>query len=381
MADRDVLQRRVAVSEATRHAVHRQFGEAALCAGNGDDVCVALEIVERLRGHQVSGVDLAALQRGDHRVAVTEHSEDDLVDGGLALPVVRVGHHRPLLVGLAFLERERAGADAIERVVGRDVVDRAGVRLPDVPRQDVHIHGRQLGVRHGRHDGERDVVDGGGRQVGGGGEVVGPLLVARGVDRPCNVVGGQRLTVAPLQPGAQVVGEGEAVVAGLPLLGEPGDGREVVGSFVGERRVLQVPQFVRGHRVAHRRVGAVDILQEPHRQRHRVSRRRRRRRRNNRGTQCHRRQCSSQEPTNHRCSPHDMFSPRAGRNAAPSFSQCWHSCKVRRAGRVQRRPSRHQVPIEEPLKTPVEVEEGFRAQQAVPLGGVGDVLELLAFSP
>ena len=53
----------------------------------------------------------------------------------------------------------------------------------------------------------------------------------------------------------------EAVVAAFPRLGEPGDGGEVVGRLVGERRVLQVPQLVGRNRVTDGRVRAVDGLQ------------------------------------------------------------------------------------------------------------------------
>ena len=53
------------------------------------------------------------------------------------------------------------------------------------------------------------------------------LAVAHPVERVGDVLGGQRLAVRPLQPGAQVVGPGQPVVGGLPALGQRRLGAEV----------------------------------------------------------------------------------------------------------------------------------------------------------
>ncbi len=91
-------------------------------------------------------------------------------------------------------------------------------------------------------------------------EVVEPLLLARGVDRPGDVLGSERLAVRPLHVRAELVGPGLPVLRALPRLGERGDDREVAGRLVGERRVLDVPGLVGGDRDPDQRAHAVDAL-------------------------------------------------------------------------------------------------------------------------
>ena len=151
---------------------------------------------------------------------VGEDAEDDLVHGRLlAVPVGVLGH--PDELALPDLgDRERARPHAVLPVV---LVDRLGVvLLVDVLRDDVDVHDRQLGIRHRAGDLDRPLVDDLGVEVGGRADVVDPLLVTGAVDRVGDVLGGQRLAVAPLQAFPQRVGHGEAVVADLPGLGQPG---------------------------------------------------------------------------------------------------------------------------------------------------------------
>ena len=68
-------------------------------------------------GDVLGRVELARLERGDHRVGVVEHAEHDLVDRRPAAPVVRVGLEARELALLELLEHERAGADAVLGVV------------------------------------------------------------------------------------------------------------------------------------------------------------------------------------------------------------------------------------------------------------------------
>ena len=261
LTDPDVLQRRVAVTDATGAGVHGQLVEAALLALHDLDVRVLLEALDAARGDVVGGVDLALFQRGDHGVGVGEHPEDDPVDRRLAAPVVGVGLHGPVLAPAQLGQGVGAGADAVGRLVGPELV--GGDVLVDVLGDDVDVHGGQLGVRHRRGDLEGHVVDGRGVEVLGRGEVVEPLLVPGPVDRVGDVLGGEGLTVGPLEAFAEVVGVGEAVVGGLPRLGQAGDGLEVVGRLVGQRGVLEVPDLVGRDRVAHGDVGRVDLLGEP----------------------------------------------------------------------------------------------------------------------
>ena len=67
-------------------AVDADLGEAALLTLQRDDPLGRLEALEGTRRHVVGGVDLTALERGDHRVGVVEEAEDDLVDRAACRP-------------------------------------------------------------------------------------------------------------------------------------------------------------------------------------------------------------------------------------------------------------------------------------------------------
>jgi hypothetical protein len=245
-------------------AVHPELVEAALLAADRGDVLLLLQLQEAVRRRLADGVELAAAQRGDHRVGVVELAEDDAVDARLALPVARVRLERPELALLDAVEPIRARADAVAR---RVLADRVLVVLrPDVLRQDVDVHHRQLRIgdrglqddrlRVGRRRG--DVRD----RLG----VVQPLLATGAVDRVGDVVEGQPLAVGPLEVRAQLVSPGALVGRGRPRRREARDRREVLRRLVGERRVLEVPELVRRHRDADGRVGAVEVLLEPDRE-------------------------------------------------------------------------------------------------------------------
>ncbi len=242
-------------------AVDRELVEPALLADDDHDALRGAEALDRVVRNVVRDVDLAALQCGHHRVGVVEDPEDDLVDLWRPAPVARVRLHRPELPALRLLEDERAGADVVDPVVLLDLV--LVVLLPDVLREDVDVHRRELRVVDLARDLDgarverlrRDVLDGRG--------VVVPLLVARSVDRVHDVLRGQRRAVRPLETLAKLVGVGLAVLGSLPRLGEAGDGPEVVRCLVGQGRVLEVPHVVVRDLDADHRVEAVVRLGDP----------------------------------------------------------------------------------------------------------------------
>ena len=256
--------RRVELGRVTRRlvrvAVQHEVVEATLLALDADDALGRRELRERRRGHVVRGVELAALQRGDHGVGVPEDAEDDLVDRDLAPPEARVRLHPPELPLLPLLELERAGGDIVDGRVRPDVV-RAHL-LVDVLRQDVHGEARKLRIVDAGRDHHRAVVRRLRLEIGRGRRVVQPLLVARAVDGVRDVLRGQRRSVGPLEPFAQRVGPGLSVL-GAPGLGEAGGRREVRRGEIGERRVANRVELVRRHELGDRRIGSVEILREP----------------------------------------------------------------------------------------------------------------------
>ncbi len=242
--------------------VEGQFVEAALLSLDHGYLGVLPQAFDAVGGDVVGGIDLAPLKGGHHRLVVGEDAEDDGVDRGPAPPIVVVRPQPEELVRSVLFEHERPAAHP---VVAGDVrrVAVGGRLLPDVPGQDVGVHGGESRIGLGGDDLHGEVVEGGGGEVPGRRRVVEPLLLGRGVDRPGDVVGGERLAVRPEQALAQGVGDGEAVVGNLPGLGQPGDGGEVVGRLVGERGVLQCPELVLGDQEAGGDVQRVQRLGDP----------------------------------------------------------------------------------------------------------------------
>jgi hypothetical protein len=98
-----------------------------------------------------------------------------------------------------------------------------------VLRQHVDLEHRELRVGHRRRDRHGALVDDLGIEVDDRGDVVGPLLIARGVDVPGDVLSRERCAVAPEQALAQGVRVAQARLVLDPRLGETRLGRVVVG--------------------------------------------------------------------------------------------------------------------------------------------------------
>ena len=219
-----------------------------------------------LRRRDVDGeVDGAELEVLGERVLVLVDLEDDLVDLGLAAPVVLVGHAADELALLPLHDLERSGADdrrAVE-VLGRLVV---GLELaPDVLRHDRHPHGEDVGLGlvalddDGGVVGRRDRLDAVERR-----EERGELEVLLVVEAEGDVLGRQRLAVAPHDALADLEGPGEAVLALGPALGEPRLGLEVLVAVVGEEVVADVVELVGRLLDAHERVEVVRVGRPAH---------------------------------------------------------------------------------------------------------------------
>ena len=106
---------------------------------------VASRSLTESAGIVVRGVDLALLERRDHRVGVVEEPEDDLVDLRLAAPVARVGLHPPELAALrapSSVNGPEPTPSSAVYLVMRGLV----VLLPDVLREDVRVHRRKLRI-------------------------------------------------------------------------------------------------------------------------------------------------------------------------------------------------------------------------------------------
>ena len=238
--------------------------EATLVALDHGQVGVLPQALHGVGGDPVGGVELARLQGGHHRLRVGEEAEDHGVDGDRAAPVVRVGGEAEELARPVLVEHERTAAHPVIGGIRAQVAGAAGGdRLPDVPGEDVGVHGGEPGVGLGGDDLHGALVEGGGGEVAGDGCVVEPLLLRRGVDGPRHVVGGERLSVRPQQTLAQRVGDGEAVLGDLPRLGEAGNGGEVLRRLVGERGVLERPELVLGDQETGGDVERVQRLGEP----------------------------------------------------------------------------------------------------------------------
>ena len=132
--------------------------------------------------------------------------------------------------------------------------------VPDVLREEVEIHRRELRIGHARRDLDRPLVDRPRSEVLHRRVLVQPLLVTRARDVPDDVLGGQRRPVRPLEPLAEGVRVRLPVVRRLPRLGEPGDDREVVRRLVRQRRVVEVPRVVVRDLDAGDRVEGVDVV-------------------------------------------------------------------------------------------------------------------------
>ncbi len=237
LAELDVLEHRVAEGRALV-AVERQVVEGLLRARLGGETLFALQRLD-LRRRDVDGqVDGAELEVLRQRVLVLVDREDDLVDLGLAAPVVLVGHAADELALLALHDLERARADdrRLVEVLGGLVV---GLELaPDVLGHDGHPHREDVGLGPVALDDHRGVVGRGDRldaverrEEGGELEV---LLV---VEAEGDVLGRERLAVAPHDALADLEGPGEAVLARGPALGEAGLGLEVLVAVVREEVV------------------------------------------------------------------------------------------------------------------------------------------------
>ena len=112
----EVVERRVRLLQAVA-AVDRDLVDVALLPLDGDDALGLREPLERRRRDVERRVDLALLERGDHRVRVVEDAEDDLVVLRPPAPVALVRDVAPELAGLVLGEDERPRADAVEAVV------------------------------------------------------------------------------------------------------------------------------------------------------------------------------------------------------------------------------------------------------------------------
>jgi hypothetical protein len=144
-------------------------------------------------------VDGALLEVGGHGVGALVVLEEELVDLGLAAPVVLVGDHADVLALAPLHGLEGTGADD-----GRLVLEGGGRRLaadlaPDVLGDDRHDHGEHVGLRLVGRDVDRVVV--GGHGAGDAAGVDGQSLqvvLDDVVVGERHVLGGQRLAVLPL---------------------------------------------------------------------------------------------------------------------------------------------------------------------------------------
>ena len=323
-------------------AVERHLGEAALVALVRDEVVVVLQLVERVPGDVPGRVELTGLERGDHRVGVVELAHHDRVHGRLATPIVGVGLEARELALLELLEHEGPRAHAVLPLV---LITPLRAQLaPDVLGQEVHVHRRQLGVRHRSLDNHRPRIRRRGGEVRGDRGMVEPLLLARRVDVPHDVLGGEWLAVRPLQPVAKLVGPGELVLGPLPRLRQAGDGREVVGRLVRQRGVHHVPRLVVGDEDAHQRAHAVDSLRfaDVERDRPLLAARR------------YARQPGDQDQEQDRSgqSPSDVHA------RVPPWLQTQNLARPAEPGASGRATISHQMPVEEALEPSVEVELG-----------------------
>ena len=246
LAELDVLEHRVA-ERRPLVAVERQVVERLLRARLGGETLLALQRLD-LRRRDVDGeVDGAELEVLRQRVLVVVHLEDDLVDLGLAAPVVLVGHGADELALLALRDHERARADdrRLVEVLGGLVV---GLELaPDVLGDDGDPHGEDVGLGpvalddHGGVVGRGDRLDAVERREEGG-----ELEVLLVVEAEGDVLGRQRLAVTPHHALADLERPGETVLARGPALREAGLGLEVLVAVVGEEVVGHVVQLVAG---------------------------------------------------------------------------------------------------------------------------------------
>ena len=126
MADVDVLQRRVPVADAARHAVERQLGEATLLAVDDLDVLVALELLDAS-----AGMSWAKSISPCCRAATIASELVKTRKTIRSMPLSRPYQFGFLTIVQSWPERHSVseygpGADAVERVVARRVVGRDG---------------------------------------------------------------------------------------------------------------------------------------------------------------------------------------------------------------------------------------------------------------
>ena len=193
--------------------VEDEVVEASLLARDRDDPSVDRDPGRRL-GDVHRRVDLAALQGGDHRVAVAEDAEDDLVDGDLPAPEIGVRLHSPELALLPLGQGEGTGPTPSRAGYSRHLVRRDV--LPDVLRNDVERERRQPRIVDLRGHDDRALVGRLRGEIGDRRGVVQPVFVPGAVNRVRDVLGGQRRVVRPLEPLAERVRVRPSVVRGLP---------------------------------------------------------------------------------------------------------------------------------------------------------------------
>ena len=126
-------------------------------------------------------VDLALLQRGDHRVRVVEDAEDRPRRTSAAPPSSsRSPTCRQNWPGSCSVRMNGPEPTPSRPSVLGDLV--RAVLVPDVLREQVEIHRRELRIGHARRDLDRALVDRARLQILHGRVLVQPLLVTRALD-------------------------------------------------------------------------------------------------------------------------------------------------------------------------------------------------------
>ena len=243
LAEGHVLEHRVAAAPALV-AVQGEVVPGEQAVGDGRDPLGGLELGELRRGDAPGRVEVPREEVLGHGVRVLIGDEEDLVDGRLLAPERGVGDHAHVvaLLDLRHLEGPRADDGRLALVGG---AGRLGAHLaPDVLGQDGDPGADHVGLGLAAADLDGEVVDGHRlvderREAREGAH----LVVDDVVVGERHVVGGERLTVLPLDALAQVEGPDLAVRGGLPGGGEVRRGLQI-GRVAGEEVVVEQPDLV-----------------------------------------------------------------------------------------------------------------------------------------